>query len=130
MNIDFFKKNLKKYADAYDRESLFDTLKRVAKKVGIKVVYMVLLLYYATLDKDIPIKDRMLVVAALGYFILPLDFIPDAFPGGFADDTAAILFVLKQVWHNLTPATRSKARQRLGEWFGEVTDEDVFIPGL
>lgn len=87
-------------------------------------------LYYATLDKRFPVKDRLMVISALGYFILPVDLIPDALPGGFADDTAALIFVLKQVWSNLTEETKSKAKDRLRDWFGNVSDDELYIPGL
>lgn len=130
MDISFFTNNLSRYADLYNPSKLFDKIKAMAKKAGVKVVYIVLLLYYSTLDKDLPLNDRLMVIAALGYFILPIDLIPDALPGGFADDTAALIFVLKQVWNNLTPQTKSKARSRLKEWFSDVSDSDLHIPGL
>lgn len=130
MDISFFTNNLSRYADLYNPGKLFDKIKAMAKKAGVKVVYIVLLLYYSTLDKDLPLNDRLMVIAALGYFILPIDLIPDALPGGFADDTAALIFVLKQVWNNLTPQTKSKARSRLKEWFSDVSDSDLHIPGL
>ena len=129
-NPNQFKSNLQKYAALYNPTSLFEKIKKVAKKVGVKVVYGVLILYYATLDKELPLQDRLMVLAALGYFILPLDLIPDALPGGFADDTAALFFVLKQIWKNLGPDTTAKARARLREWFGDVPDEDLHIPGI
>ena len=97
MDIKSFTNNLQKYADYYNPNALFEKIKNVARKAGVKLVYIVLLLYYSTLDKELPVKDRLKVIAALGYFILPLDLIPDALPGGFADDTAALIFVLKQV---------------------------------
>lgn len=130
MDIKSFTSNLQKYAAYYDPNALFEKIKKVAKKAGVKIVYAVLILYYATLDKDIPVKDRLMILAALGYFILPVDLIPDALPGGFADDMAALVFVLKQVWGNLTPSTMQKARDRVREWFGNVTDEELHIPGL
>jgi hypothetical protein len=130
MDLKFFKDNLSKYAGYYNPGELFEKIKKVATKAGVKLVYVVLLLYYATLDKELPIKDRLMVLAALGYFILPLDIIPDALPGGFADDTAALFFVLKQVWNNLTPATKRKAHDRLNDWFGEVPESDLHIPGI
>ena len=110
MDIKSFTSNLQKYAAYYDPNALFEKIKKVAKKAGVKIVYAVLILYYATLDKDIPVKDRLLILAALGYFILPVDLIPDALPGGFADDMAALVFVLKQVWGTLPPSTMQKAR--------------------
>lgn len=130
MDINFFKNNLTKYADYYNPNELFNKIKKMAKKAGVKIIYMVLVLYYATLDKDLPIKDRLMILAALGYFILPIDLIPDALPGGFVDDAAALAFVLKQVWVNLTPSTLNKAKSRLKEWFGEISEADLQIPGL
>ena len=130
MGIKAFTNNLHKYADYYNPSSLFEKIKKVARKAGVKVVYIVLLLYYSSLDKELPIKDRLMVIAALGYFILPLDLIPDTLPGGFTDDMAALVYVLKQVRNNLTPATKQKARERLTDWFGEVSESDLYIPGL
>lgn len=130
MDIKSFTGNLQKYAGFYNPNALFEKIKKVARKAGVKIVYVVLLLYYSTLDKELPMKDRLMVLAALGYFILPVDFIPDVLPGGFADDMAALVYVLRQVWTNLTPETKQKARKRLTEWFGDVTEEDLNIPGL
>lgn len=130
MNIKAFTSNLSKYADYYNPNALFEKIKKVARKAGVKVVYVVLILYYATMDKELPVKDRLMVLAALGYFILPIDLIPDALPGGFADDMAALVYVLKQIWDNLTPSTIEKAKNRLSEWFGEVSESDLYIPGL
>lgn len=127
MDITPFKKNIEKYAEYYNPTSLFDKIKKFAKKAGIKTVYLVLILYYATLDKDLPVKDRLLVLAALGYFILPFDIIPDALIGGFADDAAALLYVAKHIWKNLSTETFCKARNKLSEWFGEVADSEVKI---
>lgn len=130
MEIKSFTDNLSKYAGHYNPGALFDKIKKVARKAGVKLVYMVLVLYYASFDKNLPVKDRMMVLAALGYFILPLDLIPDALPGGFADDTAALIYVLKHIWTNLTPETMQKAEGRLKEWFGDVTSSDLDIPGV
>ena len=58
------------------------------------------------------------------------DFIPDTLPGGFTDDTAALIYVVKQIWKNLTPETKRKAKERLTEWFGNVSESDLHIPGL
>ena len=130
MDLKSFTGNLQKYADYYNPNALFEKIKKVARKAGVKIVYIVLLLYYSTLDKELPMKDRLMVLAALGYFILPIDLIPDALPGGFTDDMAALVYVLRQVWSNLTIETKQKARARLEEWFGTVTDADLHIPGL
>nr|CDL66684.1 unnamed protein product [uncultured bacterium] len=107
-----------------------DLLFKVGKKAGVKVVYTVLVLYYALFDEEIPAKDRMMVMAALGYFILPVDLIPDGLPLGFTDDMAALVYVLKQIWNNLTPETIAKAKAKVREIFGDVDDRDFDIPRL
>ncbi len=129
MNIKSFTNNLSKYASYYNPAAFTAKLKKVARKTGVKIAYVALLLYYATFDKALPVKDRLMVVAALGYFILPIDIVPDAFPGGFADDGAALFYVLKHVWKNLTPQTKQKAQNRITEWFGEIKESDLHIPG-
>ena len=123
MDIAVFKKNLYKYSAYYKPDTLFDKIRKFAKKAGIKTVHLVLILYYATFDKRLPVKDHLMVMAALGYFILPIDIIPDALIGGFADDAAALLYVFKHIWKNLSPETMQKAKEKLREWFGELEGE-------
>lgn len=119
--------NISSYSRGYNPPALFKKIKAVAKKVGAKTVYVVLILYYATFDKKLPVKDRLMVVAALGYFILPLDFLPDAMPGGFSDDAAALLYVVKHIWSNLSEETFLKAKARLHEWFGDINAEEITV---
>ena len=125
--IKVFKDNLTKYAGFYNPTALFEKIKKFAKKAGEKTVYLVLILYYATFDKALPVKDRLMVVAALGYFILPLDFVPDALPGGFVDDAGALFYVVKHLWGNLSDETFRKAKQKLSEWFGDVEEGELKI---
>lgn len=120
MDLNVFKNNLEKYASYYNPNSLFDKIKKYAKKAGVNTVYAVLVLYYASFDNCLPVKDRLMVVAALGYFILPVDLIPDALPLGFTDDAAAALYVVRHIRNNISADTFRKARQKLTEWFGNV----------
>ena len=95
-------------------------------KAGVKTVYAALLLYYVLTDSKMPIKDRAVILGALGYFICPVDAIPDLLgPLGYTDDLAALGYALKSVWDNITPETHRSARRRLHEWFGEVPDSEL-----
>ena len=127
MDLNIFKNNHEKYAASYNPNSLFDKIKKYAKKAGVKTVYVILILYYASFDKRLPVKDRLMVVAALGYFILPVDLIPDALPGGFADDAAAALYVVRHIWKYISDDTFRKARQKLYAWFGTISESDISI---
>ena len=45
--------------------------------------------YYCALDPSTPLRVRGMLLAAIAYFILPFDFVPDIVAGlGFADDAA------------------------------------------
>ena len=120
------KETVSGYAQIYNPSKLLEKLGKVAKKAGAKVVYAVLLLYYALLDGDVPLKDKAIVVGALGYFILPFDFIPDMLgPLGYTDDMGALVLALKTIWTNITPKVKEQALQKLREWFDEVDSEDL-----
>lgn len=127
MNINVFLDNLNRYADHYSPTKLFAKIKDVAKTAGVNVIYAVLILYYASFDKSLPVKDRLMVVAALGYFILPVDFIPDMLPGGFVDDAAALTYVIRHIWKNLSAGTIRKAKEQLKEWFPDVDTNRLVI---
>ncbi len=116
----------KKYAEYYSKESLWDKLKSNAKKAGVKVVYASLILFYAMESKNVGLKTKVSIAAALGYFILPTDAIFDLTPLiGYSDDLGVLLFVLSQVASSITPEVKEKARQKVEEWFSSVDPEDI-----
>ena len=90
--------NIEQYGQHYDNKSLFDKIKSAAGKAGRKLVYHVLLLYYVLTDSAIPLRHKRLIIGVLGYFILPIDLLPDFLPGtGFVDDLMAVLYVVKVI---------------------------------
>ena len=120
--------NYEKVNDYSSYGSNYSEFKKVARKAGIKVVYAVLILYYVATDRNVSAADKAKIYGALGYFILPLDLIPDITPGvGYTDDMAALLWALHAVWSNVTPEIERKARARLKEWFGDVCEEDLIL---
>ena len=117
---------LKQYVGNYSQSDLFEKISKYAKKAGVKTVYSALLLYYALMDGEVPMKDKAIVLGALGYFILPADLVPDAIPfAGFSDDGFALLLALRTIWSSITESTKYKARTRLESWFGRVSDSDL-----
>ena len=114
------------YNQYFSEESLWEKLKKYAKVAGTKVVYAVLLLYYTMQDKGAGIKTKLSIAAALGYFILPTDAIFDLAPLiGYSDDLGVLLFALSQISKSITPEIKTKARQKLNDWFGEVDPGEV-----
>ena len=125
--------NLDDYAQYFNDSKLWNKLKKVARKAGRKAVYYVLVLYYVARDPAVPSSLKFKIFGALGYFILPLDLIPDAILGlGFTDDLAALVWALFKIKKYITPEIKRKARERLREWFGPEEGEvsDLVIPHI
>lgn len=121
-----YPKDTQKYQKHYSDKGLFDKIGRVFKRVGIKAIYYVLLLFYVVKDKNTPLKDKLVILGALGYFIFPTDFIPDFIPiVGFTDDIAAILACIKAVKSNITPAVKEQAIKKLNDWFKDVEPKQI-----
>lgn len=119
-------KDVEKYSGNYSEEGLWNKLAKFAKKAGIKVVNVTLLLYYVLTCDEVEQKDKLLIMGALGYLILPFDLIPDGIPGiGFTDDLAALIYAYKAVKVHVTPEMEEKAKKQLQEWFGEFDDQDI-----
>ena len=118
--------NLDDYAQYFNDSKLWNKLKKVAQKAGRKAVYYVLVLYYVARDPAVPSGLKLKILGALGYFILPLDLIPDAILGlGFTDDLAALAWALFKIKNFITPEIERKARERLREWFGPEEGEEL-----
>ncbi len=114
------------YTGYYSDESFRGKLQRVAKLAGIKVVYAALLLYYMMKDPLVSVKTKITIAAALGYFILPADAIPDLLPVmGFSDDLGVLIFALSQIRRHLTDETIQRAKEKLLTWFKQVDESEL-----
>lgn len=115
-----------KYRKHYSDDSFWDKLKRMAKTAGMKVVYPAMLLQYLMKSDDVSLKSKLIISAALGYFILPVDFIPDFAPLiGFTDDLGVLLLIVQQMAGNITPEIKKNARTHIRKWFGEDQDDQL-----
>ena len=93
---------------------------KFTQRAFVEMVYTALILYYTLESDKVSLKDKALIVGALGYLISPLDVIPDAIPiAGLGDDLAVLLFVLKKVWGEVSEDVKAKAQDKLKKWFDE-----------
>jgi uncharacterized membrane protein YkvA (DUF1232 family) len=107
----------------FSEEKFWNKVQKLSKKAGTSVVYAVLLLYYTLQKPEVPIKVKATIVGALGYFILPLDIIPDLAVGvGYADDLSVVLFALVQVALYVDDKIKLQAKRKLKDLFGENVD--------
>lgn len=107
------------FSKAYSEQSFHRKLIGYAKSAGAEVVERALLLYYAAEDPKTPAWARGFIYSALGYFIFPVDAIPDAVPAaGYADDLGVLVAALAAVTISITPKVKEQARQKMNDWFG------------
>jgi len=121
-------KDIEKYQKRYNEQDLLAKVGRAARKAGIKVIYLVLLLYYVLRSPSVKTSDKGKIWGALGYFILPIDLIPDFIPvAGYSDDLAALLWAFYSVAKNVTPEIESQAKKKLHDWFGDYDESEIII---
>ena len=72
--------------------------------------------WYCTRDPKTPGHIRAAALAALAYFVIPTDALPDFLPTlGFADDAAMFWAVWQMICKHVTNEHRDKAAQALDE---------------
>jgi len=70
--------------------------------------------YYCAFDRNTPLQVKAALVAALAYFVLPYDVVPDMLPVfGYADDAAVLAAAIRMVAAHIRPEHRDAAREAL-----------------
>lgn len=101
-----------------DENEVREKFWRKAKKAARHIPFMedVVAAYYCALDRNTPLRAKGILIAALGYFILPTDAIPDFIFGlGFTDDIAVLTAAITAVRAHITPAHRLAAREAIAD---------------
>ena len=107
-----------KYKDKYSPKGFVDKISRIAKRAGSKMVYAALILFYTLESDKVSIKEKAIIIGALGYLISPLDVVPDAIPiAGLSDDIAVLIYVLHKVWGKVSDEVKEKAKVKMHLWF-------------
>ncbi|MEJ0026985.1 MAG: YkvA family protein [Rhizomicrobium sp.] len=70
--------------------------------------------YFCAVDPATPARVKAILFAALAYFVMPFDVVPDFLAGiGFTDDAAVIAMALSVVAGNIKEPHRVRARAAL-----------------
>ncbi len=113
-------KEIASYANRYSPSAFLAKVKENSRQMGATLTYKAYLLYYLMTDKDTPVGAKAVIAGALAYLVLPLDFVPDFLPVGYADDFAAVLTALKTVRGCISPYVEAKAMAKTEAIFGPV----------
>lgn len=70
-----------------------------------------LAVWYCARDGETPTRAKAMALAALAYFVLPTDAVPDIIAGlGFSDDAAVFAALLALIGRHLKPRHREAAQ--------------------
>ena len=96
------------------RARFWQTLKNAARQIPF--VEDLVAAYYCALDPKTPTRVRGILLAALAYFVMPVDIIPDfvAF-FGFTDDMAVMAAAISAIQGHITDAHYAAAREALSD---------------
>lgn len=102
----------------YDESSFWSKISANTKNLGRKLLAKAFVLYYVVRDDDTPSWAKTVIYGALGYFILPLDTIPDIVPFvGFSDDLGAMVAALSIIMAHIKPKHVEMSNQALDKIF-------------
>lgn len=114
------------YKDKFNKTAFIEKIARIAKRSGAKLVYAALILYYTLESDKVSMKDKAIIIGALGYLISPLDVIPDAISiAGLTDDIAVLIYVVKKIWGEVSDDVKVKAKEKMRLWFDEEEMKDA-----
>ncbi|NLY27901.1 MAG: DUF1232 domain-containing protein [Alcaligenaceae bacterium] len=110
--------NTLRYQTFFSKSGFWQKLGRRGGALGRGVLEKSLYLYYAVQNPETPAWARRVIYGALGYFILPLDAIPDLAPLlGYTDDLSVMAAALATVSFYITPQVKEQAQTKLASWF-------------
>lgn len=102
----------------YSDNSFWTKVKTYAKSAGETALEPALKMYYAAIDADTPVWAKTTIYGALGYFISPVDAIPDITPVvGYTDDIGVLCAALAATASHIKEEHVAKAKATLKQWF-------------
>lgn len=105
--------------DTYSDDGFWTKVGRSAASAGKKVLEKALTLYFALQDADTPSWAKAVILTALGYFISPVDALPDIVPvTGYSDDLTVLTAALTTIAAHIKETHVAKAKEVLSRWFG------------
>ena len=119
MNEHDFDKLIEGQEKHYSDKKFLNKFKNFGGGLGYKVMQAAATLFVALRSPDMPKSNKLIVLGALGYFILPLDLIADFLPlVGLTDDAFVILTALSKVYMSITDDMKLEAKNMVDTKFG------------
>ncbi|HFQ5418775.1 TPA: YkvA family protein [Vibrio vulnificus] len=107
-------KDVSEHASEYSEDKFWLKIKRFSKRLGEDVLISAITLYLVAKDRDTPTWAKSTILAALGYFILPIDVVPDVLLGvGYSDDVTVLTGAIATVASSIKESHKDAAIQQV-----------------
>ena len=101
-------------------EGFWPKIRRVAAKAPF--AKEALSVWYCAKDDDTPLAAKGMMLAALAYFVMPVDAVPDFIAGlGYTDDAAVFMALISVLGKNLKPRHHEAAERVVEQLREEAT---------
>lgn len=116
-------KQLGEHADHYSDGKFISKAVKVGKGLGSKAFHAAATLFVALKSGDMPKKDKLIILGALGYFIFPIDLVADLLPViGLSDDAFIIIAALTKVYGSITDEMKEDGRALVERFSKKATN--------
>jgi uncharacterized membrane protein YkvA (DUF1232 family) len=100
------------YAQSYSESDLKAKLRKAG--IGKQILVKVYTLWEVLQSPHTPVYVKAGIIAVLGYFISPVDLVPDIIPGvGYLDDMAVMVTEIAAITKYITPAIKAEVARKL-----------------
>ena len=103
----------------FDTDALWARITEWSRKAGRTTARPVLLLWYVLKSEKTPRSDKLLIISAISYLVLPIDLISaKRLPIiGWFDELVSFTVAYQKVCKYITPEMQTKADTLLDKWF-------------
>jgi uncharacterized membrane protein YkvA (DUF1232 family) len=110
------------FREHYSESRFWGKVGALPRNTGRAILEKGITLFVILSDTQTPAWARLLIVGVLGYFICPLDLVPDVVPVlGYVDDLAVMTLLAVEMDRFLTPAMRKRVQNLMPESMRQPT---------
>lgn len=105
------------HKNSFSESKLWNKITQFGKQIGSQGVYSALLLFYAYKRTDTPRWAKNIIIGVVGYFIAPIDVIPDLTPFlGYTDDIKLLAVAVGTLGAYINVDVKEQAKDKLRSW--------------
>ncbi|SHO50082.1 YkvA family protein [Desulfopila aestuarii] len=101
----------------YSPVKFIEKVKNTSKAAGLELIRQAVTLFVILQGDNVPTWAKAIIIGSLGYFICPIDLIPDFLPMGLTDDLVELTAAMQQVVVFCNPSVKRQVDGILSHWF-------------